>query len=410
MSPSPGRLVAYVCALAGFITVTFAFGRYIFSQITPQLVEALHLDYEFVGRINFLNQGCYLLFSVVGGLLSARLGPRILISTAALASGMSVLALAWVTDKWALLALVSLQGVFGAVVWVPMVELVSRGIPERKRGLALGAISSGTSYGVILNGLMVPRIMAAYDWTMVWRVFGVLSLVLGAVGAYIMYTFPEPARPAPGMPVAAPRRMGVGGALSSETGLLIILLALTGLYLVPFQFYLTPLVETDLGGSQAVSGRCWTILGFVGLVSGLGGGWLADRLSAKKAMLIAYALSVVSLLVLVALKGTFFIYLSCFLFGLVYNAIFGFHPTYVSRVRPPEQTARLFGVLNLAAGFGSMIGGYLIGYLGKHGGGFLPAYWTMGGLAVAAVLICWRLKDDRQAGSAFPPAPEKRSA
>lgn len=396
MNPSPARLVTYVCALASFITITFAFGRYIFSQITPELVVALDLDYEFVGRINFLNQAFYLLFSVVGGLLSARLGPRILISTAALASGVCVLALAWVTDKWTLLALVSLQGICGAVVWIPMVELVSRGIPERKRGLALGVISSGTSYGVILNGLMIPRIMAAYDWTMVWRVFGVLSLVLGAVGAYIMYSFPEPARTAPGMPVAAPRRMGVG-ALSSETGMLIILLVLTGLYLVPFQFYLTPLLEADLGGSPAVSGRCWTILGFVGLVSGLGGGWLADRLSAKKAMLIAYALSVLSLLVLVVPKGTFFIYLSCVLFGLVYNAIFGFHPTYVSRVRPPEQTARLFGVLNLAAGFGSMIGGYLIGYLGKHGGSFLPAYWAMTGLAVAAVFICWRLKDDQGA-------------
>lgn len=182
-------LVVYVFALTSFITITFAFGRYVFSQITPQIVDALNMNYEFVGRINFLNQGFYLLFSVVGGFLSARLGSRILVSSATLICGASILALSMVTNKWMLLGIVSLQGIFTAVSWIPMVELVSRTIAEKNRGMALGIISSGTSYGVILSGLMTPRILTAYDWTMVWRIFGIVSLVLGIIGVYVVYSF-----------------------------------------------------------------------------------------------------------------------------------------------------------------------------------------------------------------------------
>lgn len=137
-------------------------------------------------------------------------------------------------------------------------------------------------------------------------------------------------------------------------------------------------------------------MGAIGLVSGFGGGYLADKLSAKKAMTIAYSLSLLALIVLVSFNGISFIYLSCVIFALIYNAIFGFHPTYVSRILSAEQTAKLFGILNLALGFGSMIGSYATGYIKEHSGGFYISYSLMCGLAALAVLICLSLKDDRR--------------
>ncbi|PKM59215.1 MAG: hypothetical protein CVU99_14520, partial [Firmicutes bacterium HGW-Firmicutes-4] len=59
----------YVICLTGFITITFAFGRYIFSMITPDIVSSLNIDYEFIGLINACHQGAYLLFSLLGGIL-----------------------------------------------------------------------------------------------------------------------------------------------------------------------------------------------------------------------------------------------------------------------------------------------------------------------------------------------------
>lgn len=90
--------------------------------------------------------------------------------------------------------------------------------------------------------------------------------------------------------------------------------------------------------------------------------------------------------------------MACAIFGLTYNGIFGLHPTYVSKILPPDKTARLFGLLNLSLGLGSMIGNYAGGAIKKATGSFTLAYQLMLVMAVLAVVICLMIKSDREKG------------
>lgn len=402
--PKSYRSILYVCCLTSFITITFAFGRYIFAVITPEIAKELNINYEFVGRINAFHQGFYLLFSLLGGFVSSVIGARFVISSSVILSAISMVSLFFVHDKWVLLAIVAIQGIFAATSWIPMVELAARSIAEESRGKSLGIISSGTSYGLILNGLLIPYILVNYNWQTVWLVFGIISFVIGLFAVFVVYstrnTAPLPKKDSSAIKIGDSSLKITEESLMnkdySQYILLTLLVIVTGLYLIPFQTYIVPFIQEDLGLNHEIAGISWSIFGVLGVISGLIAGILADKFSAKKAMIILYGISVLAILVLVAFRNTAGVLLSCGVFGLAYYGIFGLHPTYVSRMLPPEKTAKLFGLMNLGLGFGSMIGNYAGGYIKNASGSFINAYILMAILSLLTVSVCFGIKDDRK--------------
>ena len=402
MSAKSKELIYIIC-LTGFITITFAFGRYIFSMITPDIVSSLNIDYEFVGRINACHQAAYLLFSLLGGLLCSYMSVRLLISSSVILCGASVFVLAFIDNPWVLLAVVTLQGIFAATSWIPMVEFVSENIQEDNRGKALGIISSGTSFGLILNGVLIPYILVNDSWQTVWFIFGLISIVLGIIGVFWIYRLKSTTQPINVIEeenhdeVERNQSYVYGGSKSymKYYVVLVLLLILSGLYLIPFQSYIVPLMQEDLGISEQISGLAWSIFGFIGIFSGFIAGVLADRYSAKRAMVITYGISILSIASVVFVHNAAAALFACSIFGLTYNGIFGLHPTYVSKVLPPEKTAKFFGVLNLSLGVGSMIGNYAGGYIQKMTGSFSLSYQLMLIMSVFAVIICIFIKSDK---------------
>ncbi|MBC3887709.1 MFS transporter [Acetobacterium paludosum] len=397
------RELIYVICLTGFITITFAFGRYIFSMITPDIVSSLNIDYEFVGRINACHQAAYLLFSLLGGILCSYISVKFLISSSVILCGISVFVLAFVNNPWLLLVIVTLQGIIAATSWIPMVEFVAKNIQEDNRGKSLGIISSGTSFGLILNGFLIPYILTNDTWQTVWFVFGIISLFLGAVGVYWIYKL----KSVPDLEIKKVNKKAEceteNLVLGNDTSgkylkyyiILVALLILSGLYLIPFQSYIVPLMQADLGLNEQMSGLAWSIFGFVGIFSGFIAGVFADKYSAKRAMIIAYGISILSIASVVFIHNGAAALFACFIFGLTYNGIFGLHPTYVARVLPPEKTAKLFGLMNLSLGVGSMIGNYAGGYIKKMTGSFSLAFQLMLVMSILTVLICIFIKSDR---------------
>ncbi|MBC3899774.1 MFS transporter [Acetobacterium malicum] len=397
------RELIYVICLTGFITITFAFGRYIFSMITPDIVSSLNIDYEFIGLINACHQGAYLLFSLLGGILCGYLSVRFLISSSVILCGLSVFVLAFVNNPWLLLVIVTLQGIFAATSWIPMVEFVAKNIQEDNRGKSLGIISSGTSFGLILNGFLIPYILTNETWQTVWFVFGIISLILGALGVYWIYKL----KSIPDLQIESANQKNEYNTEILDLGndksgnylkhyvLLVALLILSGLYLIPFQSYIVPLMQEDLGLNEQISGIAWSIFGFIGIFSGFVAGVLADKYTAKRAMIITYSISILSIATVVFVHNAAAALFACAIFGLTYNGIFGLHPTYVTRVLPPEKTAKLFGLMNLSLGVGSMIGNYAGGYIKKMTGNFALAYQLMLMMSILTVLICIFIKADR---------------
>ena len=247
-----------------------------------------------------------------------------------------------------------------------------------------------------MNGSLIPYILTHYNWQTVWLVFGMLSFIIGLFGIYVTYSTPD-ASLAQNNNFGKPKsREKSTDAFSRDSYVPLILLAIvSGLYLIPFQTYIVPFMVEDLGLGHEIAGISWGLFGILGVISGLVVGLLADKLSAKKALIITYGISAVAILILILFHTTAFVLLSCGIFGLAFNGIFGLHATYVSRILPPEKTARLFGFLNLAIGFGSMIGNYVSGYIKNVSGSFTNAYLFMAILSMISLIICFIINDDR---------------
>ncbi len=387
------KFIFYIASLTAMITITFAFGRYIFSMISPDVANDLGLGYEFIGRINAAHQALYLSFSFLGGVFSKKLGAKTLINTSVFLCILSLISLTFVKNGWLILIIVGLQGIFAAVSWIPMVELMSRTIPGEIRGKCIGIVSGGTAYGLILNGFLIPIILQRANWQFVYLFFGLLSLFIGLMAIYFVkqveYTennVPKAER------FDIPLDMNKTDII--HTIILYTMLVISGLYLIPYSSYLVAYMREDLNISTKVAGISWLILGFVGIFSGAAAGALADKLTAKKAMIITYSIVFVSVVVAAIAKGPILILLSCALYSSSFNGIFGLHPTYVSRTQPPEKTAKMFGIFNLSLGMGAMFGNYIFGFTKEAFGSFTFAYFCMSGLAFIALICCFMLRAD----------------
>lgn len=392
----------YVIALTSFVAITYGFGKYIFYTLTPDIVASLGLSYEFVGIINSTVSLTASIASVLGGFLAASIGAKKVVIASTVLSAAGMIALFFCHNQWMLLVMIPVLGVLATTSWIPMVEMVAKTIRQENRGRSIGIISCGTSWGIILNGIFIPVILARMVWQWVWLFFGVFSLLVSLLGAYVVVKTKELDKDDTGacLPDAAAEAADAkkGGLSTAQYVLFLGMLFLSGFCLTPFLSYLSALLQEDFAISASVVGLCWTILGFLGIVSGFLSGYLADKYSAKKSMVVLYAIIVVAVAGLLLLHNGFFVVLFCGLFGLAYYGIFGLHATYVANIVPPEKTARLFGFVNVAIGLGAIAGNYITGYMKDYFGSFVLVYIIIGVLSAVCLGLCVAVRDDRRGG------------
>ncbi len=113
------------------IAATYGFGIYLFAALMPDIRAALGFDYAAVGVITASVQAGFLVFALLSGLLVPVLGAR--------------------------------RAILGSTLLCAACLLV---MPMVSSTLALGLMSSGTAYGVFLNGwvCLLPNTPPAPRW------------------------------------------------------------------------------------------------------------------------------------------------------------------------------------------------------------------------------------------------------
>src|SRR5215472_16989620 len=122
------------------------------------------------------------------GVWTDRFGGRIVMVTLLLVAAVPVYLLSYVTAYWLFLAIGFLLGIVGASFAVGT-PYCARFFPPKKRGFAMGFFGAGTT-GAALNMFVAPRLMQAYDWTMVPRVYAVALLVTALI--FWLASAPDP--------------------------------------------------------------------------------------------------------------------------------------------------------------------------------------------------------------------------
>lgn len=130
------------------------------------------------------------------GIWTDRFGGRIVMTVLLASAALPVWLVSYATQYWQLLAIGLPLGVVGAAFSVGT-PYCARFFPQEKRGFAMGFFGAGTT-GAALNMFVAPRLVEAYGWTSVPKVYAAVLLATGAI--FWLVSAPDPGAGAQGGP------------------------------------------------------------------------------------------------------------------------------------------------------------------------------------------------------------------
>src|SRR5438132_1861178 len=139
---------------------------------------------------------------VLAGRIQDRRGPRVCAAIGGSLVGLGFVLASWTTSLWYLYV------IFGVVVGVgngfgyatPM-PVASKWFPDR-RGLVVGLMVGGYGAGSAVIGPLATRLITDIGWRPTFRLLGVVFLVMGLAGAWLLENPPQGYRPAGWTPPA----------------------------------------------------------------------------------------------------------------------------------------------------------------------------------------------------------------
>ncbi|NBB12764.1 nitrate/nitrite transporter [Pseudomonas sp. SLFW] len=397
-----------VVLLTGLVAATFGFGIYLFAQLVPDMRASLGFDISYVGTLTAAGQFGYLTCALVAAWLTARLGGGWVIFGSGVVCALALIGLSMAQSVLLIGVLLTVLAGTAATVFVPMVDVISRTVAYKYRGMAMGLVSSGTSYGVFVNSLLVPLYAPQGEWRTVWWIVGLITTML-AVGALIVFKrarlFVNTSRATAAIDPTA--KVGKTAMLQPWVLMVWAINFLLGFSTFPFQNYLSSYLRTELNFDVTYTAQIWASIGFVGMFAGLAVGWLSDRIGLRITMMLVFVCVAVASLILVVHPAGYWPLVAGVLFSLAFYPIFGLIPAYVSKMAGTAALAvTLFGVANIMQGVGGMLGNFSGGVLASFSGSFSGLYVAIGLVALVMAGLALRLpREGKELPSDDAPVP-----
>ena len=396
--------VAVVVLLTSLVAASYGFGIYLFAQLVPDMQASLGFGFSYVGTITASAQLGFLLCAMLAVWLTPRIGGGRLILASGAVCALALLLIPLSDNTFVIGVLLTVLAGTAATVFVPMVDVVARVVAYRYRGLAMGLVSSGTSYGVAINSLLVPIYAPQGEWRSVWWLVGLLTLAMAVLvlvvfkkGGLLGQTAPPTLAPTTDKAALPSVRLEL---IKPWVLLIWSMNFLIGFATFPFQTYLSSYLRTELGFSVEYSAQVWAVIGFVGMFAGLALGWLSDRTGLRAAMLLVYGCVVMAALIFVVQPSGHWPLVAAVLFATAFYPIFGLIPAYVSKLASSSAMAvSIFGVANVMQGSGGMLGNYGAGLLANHSGSFAGVYAVISGVGVLLIVLTLKLPKEAPAAA-----------
>ncbi|KXU94247.1 hypothetical protein CR51_27660 [Caballeronia megalochromosomata] len=398
---STARTIGIAVVFTLFTAVAFGFGVYLFALVVTAMRASVEFDYAAMGIATGGAQVAYLVAALLCPLLVRRFGGGRVIVSAVAASGMLLLVFAGVRSVLQSGLVLAGLGAAAALMIVPTVGAIASAVPFAYRSRVNGLVSSGTAYGQLANGMLVPWLVTGHGWRSIWLVTGVVSLavmLLGFVTLRLLASHLFVRDVSPGAVddrgSSAPYRIVTARNLTVW-----ILLALGGMACGPWQNYLSSFLTEERGRSLAIVGQLWSIIGVTGLFSGFLAGVLADKVGVRIALIVSYVTLACSALLIAFQIDLWFLRAAAVCFGWSFYAIYGLIPAYISKTVEPHAATRVFAVANVFLGLGTTLGNAIGGRIPSWSGSLQGVYIVASALACVGVIATTILQDERRPGS-----------
>ena len=186
-----GWVIVWVMAVSG--AVSMAMGSLNFGLFIKPMGDDLGIGRAAFGWAHTARQGASSVTSPPVGWLLDRYGARVMLPTAALMTGLSMVGLAFISDAWHLVLLFAIMGLVGMsgpgalVTSVPVLKWF-----VLDRGKAIAFMSLGIPVGAVLFIPLTQYLIATVGWDIAWIVLATLGVgVIVPLAAIFVRRQPE---------------------------------------------------------------------------------------------------------------------------------------------------------------------------------------------------------------------------
>jgi MFS family permease len=344
----------------------------------------------------------YSALSSVSGWATDRWGPARVVALGSVILGLGWAGFGMSHSLWQVYLSLGLVAAIGmSATWVPCNATVVRWF-VRRRGLAVGAASSGGSMG----NLVAPPVAAALVGLFGWR--STLPL-MGLVGTAILlfcsrFLVRDPERlglhpdGSPSPPVATATSVAdedsFTPAQARRTGTfwcLFSLFALTWLAVfVPFAHLVA--FAKDLGYHSLAASLLLSAIGFGGVIGRLGAGPVSDRIGRRNTLALMLALQIVAFIGFASSHNLLLLYPSAVLFGFSYGGSVTLFPALVGDQFGRVSAGTIVGMIFAGAGSLAAVGPFVAAALYDATNSYRVAFLLCGAANVGALVLVTLLR------------------
>ncbi|MEV7326361.1 YbfB/YjiJ family MFS transporter [Streptomyces sp. NPDC093970] len=371
-------------ASASFVGIGLA--RFVYTPLLPELIRDGWFSQTAGAYLGAANLAGYLIGALAARRVSRRLGDLRALRWSMVLATVSILACCVpVSVTWFFLWRLA-SGLAGGVIMVRVAGAVLPHLPDRRRGLAGGAVFLGLGLGIAATGTLIPLLLD-HGLRVTWIGLAILCAVLTA---FSWSGWPTPAS----APSTAPRVASLRKPVRRGTGSLELNLAL-GEYgmlcvsLVPTMEFLVDFVSRGLGEGAGRGSLVWIVYGLGAIAGPTTYGLLADRIGFPATIRLTSVVQAAALVVLCTTHGLLPIML---LSAVIGSFPPGIVPVFLGRVhqlvpRGPETQAAAWGRATIVSALLLALSSYGFSYLFDRSDGDHRLLFTLGVAAVAVGLL-----------------------
>ncbi|MFC1961688.1 MFS transporter [Chloroflexota bacterium] len=341
------------------------------------------------------------IFVVLGGWVLDKYGPRIVVLSMGIVTGIGLLLSSQIDSLWQLYITYSLLLAMGtSVTYLVIISTISRWF-DTKRGMALGIATLGAGFGPLVIAPLATYIISNFSWRMAYLVIGIIVWLLVIPLSRLLKKGPHEIEIIHDGKLSRPTTMYSSQDVNDKTAVLSLtdislsrafrtrslwfFISIYLLFSMSHLFYITHIVPhiTDIGFSPVEAATVISLIGIGGIAGRIIIGVLSDKIGNKLSVIICTLILSGAIACALWSRELWMFYLVAVVYGFAHG---GRGPTIGSLVGDTfglSKMGSILGVIEVGFNIGAAVGPAIGGVLYDIEGSYSLAF----SLATTAILI-----------------------